>query len=203
MNEFISHPYYKLFIYKIKESEAYLAILSCLPANFEINHIKGHKDEIKPYEDLTIAKKLNVDTDTIATTCATKPINIHLPSIPFALYVKEDHIHLSPRKRIQEVSFEDEAQQFLQTKYRWNSLTINNIEWKLHSKQFNKLTSSRKRSVARFIHHRLPSGNMMFEYKHRCPFCTMYSDANTDHDHYLTCDFTRGSKKKRPTSLSP
>ena len=43
---------------------------------------------------------------------------------------------------------------------------------------------------------------MMFEYKHRCPFCTMYSDANTDHDHYLTCDFTRGSKNKRPTSLS-
>ena len=48
MNEFISHPYYKLFIYKIKESEVYPAILSCLPANFEINHIKGHKDEINP-----------------------------------------------------------------------------------------------------------------------------------------------------------
>ena len=42
----------------------------------------------------------------------------------------------------------------------------------------------------------------MFEYKHRCPFCTMYSDANTDHDHYLTCTFTRSSKNKRLTSFS-
>ena len=42
----------------------------------------------------------------------------------------------------------------------------------------------------------------MFEYKHRSPFCTMSSYANTDHDHYLTCDFTHVSKKKRLTSLS-
>ena len=202
MNQFISYPYSKLFIYKIKESETYLAILSCLPANFVINHIKGHQDEIKAYQDLTIVEKLNVDADTIATTCATSSINVHLPSAPFAIYVMGDYIHLPPHKRIREVSFENEAQQFLQKKYRWNSLTINDIEQKLHSMQFNKLTSSQKRSVARFIHHHLPSGNMMFEYKHRCPFCTIYSDANTDHDHYLTCAFTRGSKNKRLASLS-
>ena len=144
MNELISHPYSKLFIYKIKESQAYLVILSCLPANFVINHIKGHQDEIKPYQDLSIAEKLNVDVDTIATTCATKPINLHLPSAPFAIYVKGDYIRLPPHERIREVSFEDGAKQFLQTKYRWNSFTINDIEWKLHSIQFSKLTSSRK-----------------------------------------------------------
>ena len=202
MNEFISHPYSKLFIHKIKESEAYLAIISCLLVNFVINHIKGHQDEIKPYNDLTIAEKLNIDADTIETTCATKPINIHLPSTPFAIYVKGDYIHLPPHKRIREVSFEDEAQQFIQIKYSWDSLTINYIEWKLHSMQFNRLIPSRKCSVSRFIHHRLPSGNMMFEYKHRCPFCTMSSDANTDHDHYLTYAFTRSSKNKHLTSFS-
>ena len=89
-----------------------------------------------------------------------------------------------------------------QTKYKWNSLTIHDIDWKLHSTQFNKLPPSRKRSVARFIHHRLPYGNMMFEYKHRCPFCAMSLDANTNHDHYLTCAFTRVSKTKRLTSLT-
>ena len=108
MNDFISHPYSKLFIHKIKESEAYLAILSYLLVNFVINHIKGNQDEIKPYNHLTIAEKLNVDADTIATTCATKTINIHLPSAPFAIYVKEYYI--SPHKRIRKVSFKDEAQ---------------------------------------------------------------------------------------------
>ena len=45
------------------------------------------------------------------------------------------------------------------------------------------------------------SGNMMFEYKHRCPFCQLNSTPNTDHDHFLTCALTRDSKNKRLTSL--
>ena len=49
MNDFISHPYTKLYIHKIKESEDYLAILSCLPTNFVITHIKGHQDGQKSY----------------------------------------------------------------------------------------------------------------------------------------------------------
>ena len=44
LDEFISHPYNRLFIHKIKELDAYLAILSCLRANFVITHIKGHQD---------------------------------------------------------------------------------------------------------------------------------------------------------------
>ena len=59
MNEFISYPYTKLFIHKIKESEAYLAILSCLPTNFVITDIKRHQDKQKSYQDLTIAEKIN------------------------------------------------------------------------------------------------------------------------------------------------
>jgi len=48
----------------------------------------------KTYHDLTIAEKLNVDTDAIASSCASKPINIHLPSAPFAIFVKGEYIHL-------------------------------------------------------------------------------------------------------------
>ena len=88
MNEFIYHPYSKFFIHKIRESEAYLAMLSFLPVNFAINHIKGYQDEVEPSKDLTIIEKLNVDADKIATTCAKIPINIHLPSAPFAIYTK-------------------------------------------------------------------------------------------------------------------
>ena len=80
--------------------------------------------------------------------------------------------------------FEDEAKKFIQAKYGLNSHTINKIDWELHSIQYKKLTSSRKRSVAIFIHHRLPSGNMMFEYKHRCPICQLNSTPNRDHDHF-------------------
>ena len=94
MNEFQSQPFTKLFIYKIKESEVYLAILSCLPTNFVLTHIKRHQDEQTSYYDLTIAEQLNVDADAIATSCVTKPLNVHLPSAPFAIFVQGDYIHL-------------------------------------------------------------------------------------------------------------
>ena len=73
MSSFHIHIVNYLFI-NLKESVAYLAILSFLPVNFAINHIKRHKDEIRPSQDLTIAEQLNVDADKIATTCATTPL---------------------------------------------------------------------------------------------------------------------------------
>ena len=100
MSEFIYQPHSKFFIHKIKKSEAYLAILSFLPVNFAINHIKGHQDEVKPNKDLTIAEQLNIDAEKIATTCAKIPINIHLSSDPFAIYIKGKYIYLPPHKRI-------------------------------------------------------------------------------------------------------
>ena len=42
---------------------------------------------------------------------------------------------------------------------------------------------------------------MMFEYKHRCPFCTMSATSDTDYDHFLTCAFTLQFKNKRLTSI--
>ena len=41
----------------------------------------------------------------------------------------------------------------------------------------------------------------MFEYKHRCPFCTLTSTPNIYHDHFLTCAFIIASKNKHLTSL--
>ena len=164
-------------------------------------HVKGHQDEQKSHQDLSIAEQLNVDTDTIATSCATKTLNTHPLSAPFAIYVKGDYIHLQLYKRIREVSFEDEAQQFIKAKYGWISLTINHIKWALHSKQYQKLPTSQQRSLARFIHHMLPSGNMMFDYKDRCPFCTLSATSDTYHDLLLTCAFTLQFKIKRLDSI--
>ena len=113
--------------------------------------------------------------------------NKYSPSIRTFRYICKGGIYppsTTQRKRICEVRFEDEAKKFIQAKYGLNSHTINKIDWELHSIQYKKLTSSRKRSVAIFIHHRLPSGNMMFEYKHRCPICQLNSTPNRDHDHF-------------------
>ena len=158
--------------------------MSILPINFAIKHIKGRQDDFKLSKDLTIEEYLNIDADKIATTCVKLPLNIHFPSTPFVTNIKGEYIHLLSHKIIREFSFEDDAKHFIQNKYKLNSLTLQDIDWNLHSTQFNKIPPSGKHSVARFIHHRLPSSIMMFEAKHRCPFYAMNTDATTDHDDY-------------------
>ena len=39
-------------------------------------------------------ERLNIEADKISTTCATIPLNIALPTAPFAMYIKGECIHL-------------------------------------------------------------------------------------------------------------
>ena len=59
---------------------------------------------LKTRQDLIISEQLNVDADKIATTCATIPINIHLPFVTFAIYIKGEYIHLPPHKKIEKLA---------------------------------------------------------------------------------------------------
>ena len=203
MNEFIFNPYAKLSIHKIKEYKAYLAILSILSVNFDITHIKGNQDDHKLRKYLTTKKKLNIDADKIATTCSKLPLNIHLPTAPFAIYIKEN-IYTCPHTKELEKSDSKIMQNTLYNKiYKWNTLTIHDIDWRLHYIQYNKLPSTGKRNVARFIHQRLPPENMIFENKYHCPFCEMTPDMTTYHYHYLTGAFTNNSKTTPKRFVSP
>ena len=41
----------------------------------------------------------------------------------------------------------------------------------------------------------------MFELKHHCPYCRLFPDSNTDHDHFLTCINSRHQKEMRLKTL--
>ena len=88
-NELQSNAYSKLCIHKRKEHEAYLALLPMISKNFHLYHVKGHQDELKTWEDLTTPERLNIQADLIATKKAKPPLNIPLPSAPFAIYIHQ------------------------------------------------------------------------------------------------------------------
>ena len=68
------------------------------------------------------------------------------------------------------------------------------INWDAHSNCIRKLSHPKKRCIRRFIHHRLPTGKMLFVNRSRCSHCdTMFNNA-THHDHFLTCVRTRAQK---------
>ena len=85
---------------KLKKYKAYLAILAILPVNFDICYVKGYQDDHKPKTDLIAEVRLNIDADKVATGCAKITINTYLPTSPFAIYIKDDCIHLPPHKII-------------------------------------------------------------------------------------------------------
>ena len=96
-NELQSNAYSKLFIHKLKEHEAYLALLKIIPKHFTLSHVKGHQDYLKTWNELAIPERLNNT----------------LPSAPFAIYLHKKYIHFSFQQRIRDSYYENEARSFL------------------------------------------------------------------------------------------
>ena len=88
-----------------------------IPANFHLYHVKGHQDESKNWEDLTTPERLNVQADLIATKHARPPLNIPIPSAPFAIYIQQKYIHLNFQQRIRETCSEQDAKLFIPVSY--------------------------------------------------------------------------------------
>ena len=156
LNELQSNAYSKIFIHKLKVHKAYLALLNILPKNFHLTHVKGHQDDFKTTAELTIPEGLNIETDIIATSKTNSPLNILLPSAPFAIYVHQKYTNLNFQQRIHEIYFENEAKIFLQSKDNWNTPKIKNVEWNLNFSCYKSLSNSENRKISRYIHHRLP-----------------------------------------------
>ena len=117
LNELQSNTYSKLFIQKLKEYETYLELINIFPKNFHLIHVKRHQHDFKNTAELTIPQILKIEADIIATSKAKPPLNISLPSVPFAFYVHQKYINLNFQQRIRESFFINEANTFLQSKY--------------------------------------------------------------------------------------
>ena len=180
-------PYQFINPYKNNEPEAITIILQCLPEQFTIIHVFGHQDDKTERKDLSTYANLNIDADHLATTSATTPINTHVSSLPFAVYVKAKYIHNKIDHHIRQQSHADEAREFLMQKYKWSKITIKSIDWETQRNTINKLPHAIQRTCLRFIHHRLPTGKMQFDIKHRRPYCNQAPTEVTSHDHFLQC----------------
>ena len=181
---FLEDEYHQQGHHKNTEAEALSIILQLLPSNFTNEHVKGHQDDKINYNDLDVKAQLNIDADSIATATATITINTHAISLPFAIYINNKYIHHHPDHSIRIDSHKHEAQIFLQNKYTWSTKIFHSINWDSHSSCLISLPNSLKRFSLRFIHHRLPTGNMLFDSPHPCPYCKITFTSSSAHDHF-------------------
>ena len=149
-------------LHKSREQEAFHLILKILPKTFSIEHMKGHQDDCTRYRDLLIKARLNIDADEIVTSSFSIPLNHHIKSIKFIIYVNNEYAHdrIDHHKRIH--SHAKQAKAFLCEKYSWIFSIFNDIDWHNHSQCLSILSTSKRRTAPRFIHHRLPTGKCSF-----------------------------------------
>ena len=115
----IDHPKSIAPIHKMNESEALILILQNIPTDFSITHIAAHQDDNTKYSGLSVNAQLNVDADYLASKNITLPLNQHLGSQPFVLYVKYVHANIS--KDIRAKCHEKEERLFKKKKYKKNA----------------------------------------------------------------------------------
>ena len=128
LNYLLDNPKSIASIHKMNESEALILILQNVPNDFSITNIAAHRDDNTNYGDLSMNAQLNVDADYLATKNITLPLNQHLESQPFALYMNGKYIHANISKDIRARSHEKEARLFLRNKYKWNERVFQSIE---------------------------------------------------------------------------
>ena len=117
-----------------------------------------------------------------------------------AIYVKGKYIPNNYVHAIRSACGKTDAKEFLMRKYRWNKLTIIDIEWELHAQYIKKQLYSKKKTILTFIHRWLASGNKNFGQKLMCPNCKQQEHKDMDHDHFLTCS-SSGIRKQHRLNL--
>ena len=104
-------------LHKETENEALQIIFQLISETFLIQHILGHQDPNTFQSDLTIEAKLNIAINKIVTTNAKLPINAHVTSSPFEVYVKDQYKHHNIDRSIRAQLHEAVARIFL-SKYK-------------------------------------------------------------------------------------
>ena len=113
LTKFISDSYLTRSLFKKTEQEAYRIILQLQTPQFQIIHVRGHQDDDKTFDMLEIPAKLNIEDDIVATT----PINTHLLSAPFTIYINDRYIPYQFERELRMYHFQDKAKKFLMNKY--------------------------------------------------------------------------------------
>ena len=127
LKQFISGPYLTKGVFKQTEQEAYRLLLKLQTVQRNLLHVKGHQDDEKTNAELDTPAKLNIEADLVATSKATTPINTHLLSAPFAIYVNTRYTPYHFERKIRLQQFRSEARSFLMQKYNWKLDTFQSI----------------------------------------------------------------------------
>ena len=166
-----------------------------------ITWIKGHQDEGKRVDELSLPAQLNCEADALANEIQQHPFDWEINSLPPPHNPIQVHHHqktiTSHLKRTLRTMIKSKTLiDHVTKRAKWDPDTVHFVDWQSHQRA---ITTSKlpARFITKFIHQILPTGKVVHRYKPYynagCPSCDEQCE---DQFHLLTCPAAEQKKWK-------
>ena len=169
-----------------------MQLLSLFPDPPKVQHIKGHQDRHKCYDDLNLIAQMNVDADKLATIELAEFGTIQ-SAVPFdpvcqvLLHIGGRAVTRAIETAVRNKFFLQPLLSFYNTRFQWSPTTQANIDWDAYSTAYSSYPRSRK-FFYQFGWKKLPCGGRLHfrqpSYDDRCPSCHQPDESD---DHLFQC----------------
>jgi hypothetical protein len=160
--------------------------------NIILQHVKGHQDDKKSYDDLPLDAQLNCDADYEAVYFQTVHANYRplVPRIPLnlaQLHIDGATINSGYKTAIRNAYSEPALRASIQSSNSWTAETMQSINFQSHKQALDRM-SSRHIQLVKLCHDILPTAKITHRYNpiasKLCPLCKSETE---DFPHLLRC----------------
>ena len=171
-------------------------LLQQLPFRIKFNHIKGHQDKFKPYDDLSTLAKLNVKMDTKAKEFFTSPqdtpkYSTTYPSLPGeAVSISDPHSRIVKNfsYNIRRHAIGYKAEKHLAKALNIPQYRLSLLDWKNFSSAHSRQPRNIKTFVTKSIYKHLPTCTRQKRWKQiESDLCTLCSEHEESPNHLFQC----------------
>ena len=165
-----------------------------------VEHVKGHQDDILPYNELSRPAQLNVKADSSATNYlingTLQPYDEFCDNA-VTMYIIDNLITRDYRHQIIVASTSIGLRLYFLDKFDWSDTTPDLVWWQAHGKSLRAFNKQDQRRIRKYIFSWLPTCQRLASYEkdsdeedetiteaNRCPSCR---EAIETHKHLLQC----------------
>ena len=128
----------------------------------QINHVKGHQVNNVPAETLSLEARMNIEADALAGQYLRRHPAPHYKCHLFAhahLHLDDQTITYKQLLRIRNAESDVDMVNYLKSKYAWDDLTFDMINWRVHGKTIRS-QRHRKTHITKLVHDILPTNRI-------------------------------------------
>ena len=158
-----------------------------------MDHIKGHQDREKPFEQLSLKAQLNCRADWLADEYLQENPDLVLSRVPILpssgcqLHLPHGTVTHNVKQEMQHARSVPPLKTRMCKKNGWSNETFDDIDWGVHGLALKRLQKHRT-TLVKYLHDWLPVGKRVHQYDKKypksCPSCQAPTE---DTDHLWMC----------------